>query len=159
MQGVFRFVVFCIFFAFGLSSLGLSIICGDLVSYYSYKGLLTASQTNIDKLKSLNDDYDALLSQLQQDPNLFNRIARVTFGTEPGDDQTISPRARPEELSAARSALAKKIAESADESRLPKWLLRIKQPQRRVALFLAGSVLIIISIIFFGPVSRPSESD
>jgi hypothetical protein len=151
-----RFFLFCIFFAVGLSAMGVSIICNDLISYYSYKGLLTASQANIDKLKSLNDDYDALLEQLHQDPNLFRRIARVTFGTEPENNETISPKARPEELSAARASLSKKIAQQSAESRLPNWLLRIKQPHRRVALFLAGAVLIIISFIFFGPVSKPS---
>jgi hypothetical protein len=155
-----RFLFFCFFFAAGLSALGVSIITNDLVSYFSYKALLENSQVNTEKLKSLNDDYDTLLNQLRHDPNLFNKIARVTFGIESKDKQTISPKARPEELYAAKETLAKKIAQTqVEEKQLPNWVSRIKQPHRRIALFLAGSVLIIISFVYFGPVRKAAGQE
>ena len=158
MQGLMRFLVFCTCLAIGLSALSLVILYDDLVAYYSYKASLKAAEANIDKLKILNDDYDALLEQLKNDPNLLKRIYRVTFGDESEDEQAVYPRPRPEELYAARAALAERIAQQETETNLPDWMERIKHPRVRIALFLSGTALIIISFIFFGPVRQKKES-
>lgn len=159
MQRVVSFFLFCVFFAIGLSGLGLSVLCDDLVSFYSGREVLRAVEASSEKLRSLNEDYDILLEQLRDDPNLLERVARVTLGSGLEDSNAVYPKARPEELVAAREALARDSEVSADV--LPQWLERIREPRRRLVLFLSGSVLILIAFIFFGTVkteiTRKSE--
>jgi hypothetical protein len=154
MQGIIRFLIFCIFFTIGLSALGLSILCDDLVSYYRSKDMLNAVEASNKKLHSLKEDYDVLLEQLRANPGLLRRAARVTRGSAAGDANAIYPRATAEELAAARAALTRDSDKANSEVMLPEWLERIRQPRRRFGLFLSGASLILIAFIFFGPTRK-----
>lgn len=154
MQSAIRFFLFCVFFVVGLFGLGLSILSDELVSYYQSRQDLKAVETTNDKLRSLNEDYDVLLEQLRDDPNLLERVARITLGFGQEDSEAVYPKARPEELAAARAALTKQIEQSSEEVRLPKWLNRLKEPRRRIGLFMAGAAVILVAFIFFGPTRK-----
>lgn len=156
MQGIIRFFIFCVFFAIGLSALGLSILCDDLVSYYRSRDMLNAVEASNEKLRSLDEDYDVLLEQLRGNPDLLERAARVTLGSAAGDINAIYPRATAEELAAARAALMGDSDKESEEVMLPEWLERVKQPRRRFGLFLSGAALILIAFIFFGPIRKIS---
>ena len=104
MQGrkVIQAVFFFLFFSIGAASLSSSVLSNDLVQYYQNKQLLKAAQESLDRLKSLNSDYDILLERLKEDPNLVvERLAPVTLGTEREDANTVYPKARSQQLAAA----------------------------------------------------------
>lgn len=148
-QKVIRAILFVVFFSIGATALTGAILCDDLHAYYQNKLLLKTSQVAADKLESLNTDYDILLEQLQQDPNLAERIAPATLGTESESADTINPSAKAEQLAAARKALTKSPNQQLSVSEIPEWLTRCSEPRRRIALFLAGAFLIIISFVWF----------
>jgi len=151
-QSILRTLLFVIFFGIGAAALGVSILCVDLLRYYTNRQLLAAAEESLRRLESLNTDYDALLQQLQKDPNLVKRIGPAVLGTEPEDEETIYPKVTPQQLAAARRALT----EGPNQPRfigaplVPGWISRCSEPPQRVILFLAGAFLVLISFIWFG---------
>jgi len=159
MQNVIRTILFTFFFSSGTASIAGSILCDDLVQYYRNRQLLKAAQQYLDRLKSLNTDYDGLLRQLQTDPNLVKRIAPAALGIEPEDANTVYPRATARQLAAARKALAEAPSRYQTEPTMPAWLMRLREPRRRIMLFIAGASLILISFICFAPAGiKPQKS-
>ncbi|MFB0551744.1 MAG: hypothetical protein ACETWQ_00385 [Phycisphaerae bacterium] len=156
MQGrnVIRTILFVIFFSIGAASLGISILCDDLVQYYRNKQLLRVTQQSVERLKSLNTDYDVLLEQLEKDPNLVKRLAPATLGTEPEDANAVYPRATDEQVAIIKNSLKRDSNEQSAGPALPQWLTRCSEPRRRMTLFVAGSVLILISFTCFAPVKQ-----
>jgi len=152
---VFLFVVF---FSIGAGALSGSILCADLLRYYHDRELLEAEK-ELSQLKSLNADYDALLEQLEKDPNLIKRIAPATLGMEHNDVDTIYPKATAEQLAAARKALTEEMGLNTTDATLPAWLTRCKEPRRRIMLFFAGAGLILVSFIFFGPAKEKNREE
>jgi hypothetical protein len=156
---VIRTILFVIFFSIGAASLGVSILCDDLVQYYRNRQLLRVTQQSVNRLKLLNTDYDILLEQLKKDPNLVKRLAPATLGTEPEDANAVYPRATPEQLAAAHKALMEYQKDQSDAAMLPEWLTRCSEPRRRMTLFVAGSVLILISFTCFTPIKKTPKKE
>jgi hypothetical protein len=156
-QNILRTLLFIFFFSIGAAALSGSILCDDLVRYYRDKQLLRAAEESLNRLKSLNADYDVLLRQLEQDPNVIKRIARATLGTGPTDANTVYPKATTEQLDAARKVLTVATKEQPPEPAIPDWIMRCSEPPRRTVLFLAGAFLILISFIWFGPAKDSSR--
>jgi len=157
MQGrkVIQAVLFFLFFGIGAASLSSSILCDDLIQYYQNKQLLRTAQESLERLESLNTDYDVLLERLEEDPNLvIDRLAPATFGTESEDPNTVYPRARSRQLAAARKALMEESNGQSAEAAMPQWLRRCSEPRNRMLLFISGVVLVLISFVSF----RPSSS-
>ena len=145
-------VLFFLFFSIGAASLSSSILCDDLIQYYQNKQLLRAAQGSLDKLESLNADYDVLLERLKEDPNLIvERLAPATFGGEPEDPNTVYPRARSRQLAAARKALMEESNSRPARADMPQWLKRCSEPRNRILLFVSGVVLVLISFVCFRP--------
>jgi hypothetical protein len=97
MQGrkIIQMILFFLFFGIGAASLSSSILCDDLIQYYQNKHLLRMADESLERLKSLNADYDVLLKRLKEDPNLIvERLAPATLGTKANDPNTVYPRAR-----------------------------------------------------------------
>jgi len=153
-QNVIRTVLFVLFFSSGAASLGSSLLCDDLVRYYRNKQLLRAAEQYLNKLKSLNTDYDVLLGQLEKDPNLIKRIAPATLGVEHNDVDTIYPKVTPEELDAVRRVLTEDLKQQPPKPEVPGWIVRCSEPLQRIILFLSGAFLILISFICFGRVKE-----
>ena len=77
-QKIIRAVLFVLFFGVGVASLSSSILCEDLAHYYQNKQYLKESQESLNRLRSLNTEYDVLLEKWEQDPNLVvKRVARA----------------------------------------------------------------------------------
>ncbi|MCK4753221.1 MAG: hypothetical protein KAS75_07225 [Planctomycetes bacterium] len=153
-QNILRLFLFILFFSIGAAAFSAAILCGDLYRYYHSKQLLEASRRSLDKLESLNADYDALLNQLRKDPNFIERIAAATLGTEPKGTDTVYPKTTAEQLAAARKALTENSKQETIKSMIPKWVERCNKPYRRAILFLAGACLILISFMWFGSVAQ-----
>ena len=151
-QDFIRALLFVIFAGVGVASLGGAILCEDLLAYYNNKTLLETIQLSAGRLESLNDDYDALLRHLEKDPNAVKRIAPATLGVDIGGDDanTIYPRATAEQLAAAKFALAENSKKTSTPT-IPEWIIRCCESRRRMAIFLSGAFLILISFICFGP--------
>lgn len=156
-QNFIRVILFILFCGIGLAVLAGSVLLDELIGYYADKAQVQDQIKHTEKLKSLNADYDVLLDQLKNDPNFAQRIAAVTLGTSHGDANTVYPKATPEQLAAARKALAKKT-DIAQEPAVPDWLVRCREPGRRILLFSAGGFLILLSFICFGPLKEVSQT-
>ncbi len=154
MQGrkVIQAVFFFLFFSIGAASLSSSILCDDLIEYYQKKQFLREAQESLDRLESLNTDYDVLLERLEEDPNLvIDRLAPATLGTESEDPNTVYPRATSRQLAAARKALIEESNREPAEAAMPEWLSRCSEPRNRMLLFISGVVLVLISFVCFRP--------
>jgi hypothetical protein len=153
-QSTIRKVLFAVFFTVGATVACLAALAGDLMEYYSSKQQLVWTQRRVELLEQLNADYEALLDQVHQDPNLVKRTAPAILGTWPQEPNTAHPAARPEELLAAQQTLF--VAEQPREERpaVPEWVVRCNRPAYRWALFLSGAGLVAVAFICFGP-QRP----
>lgn len=162
MQGrkVIQAVLFILFFSIGAASLSSSVLFDDLILYYQNKQFLRAAQKSLDRLKSLNADYDVLLERLEEDPNLVvERLAPATLGTEHEDANTVYPRARSRQLAAARKALMEESNGQSAEAPMPQWLKRCSEPRNRILLFISGVVLVLISFVCFRPAQQAYEKE
>ena len=155
-QGIVHFLLFMVFFSIGAAALGGAVLCDDLIFYCQNQQLVKDAERSLERLESLNSEYDALLEQLESDPNLLKRIAPATLGTEPEDPNAIYPKARARELALARKALVAQAGEGPPEEAVPYWLQRCSEPQRKLGLFVAGAGLVLISLVFFIP--KPQRS-
>jgi hypothetical protein len=158
-QKAIRIILFLAFFSIGAAALGGSVLCDDLVRYFQNKQFLEGAQRSLDRLKSLNADYDALLSRLQEDPNLVKRIAPATLGAEHEEPNAIYPRATAAQLAIARKALAKVTGPDPTAPAMPEWLVRCREPRRRTTLFIAGTSLVLVSLLCFGPLKPTPKPD
>ena len=162
MQGrkVIQAVFFFLFFSIGAASLSSSVLCDDLIQYYQNKQLLRTAQESLERLESLNTDYDVLLERLEEDPNLvIERLAPATLGTEPNDPNTVYPRATSRQLAAARKALMEESNDQSAEAAMPQWLKRCSEPRNRILLFVSGVVLVLISFVSFRPAQKAFEKE
>jgi hypothetical protein len=153
-QSIFHLLLFVVFFSIGAGALGVAVLCDDFVQYCRNKHLVREAEASVQRLKSLNADYDGLLEQLENDPDLLKRIAPVTLGTQPDDPCAIHPRARAEELAVARRALVEQAGQEQTETPIPGWLQRCSEPTKRIVLFIAGAGLVLISLVCFAPEER-----
>ena len=154
MQGrkVIQTVLFFLFFSIGAASLSSSVLCDDLIQYYQNKQLLRTAQESLERLESLNTDYDILLKRLKEDPNLIiDRLAPATFGTVSEDPNTVYPRAKSRQLAAARKALMEESDRESAEIEMQQWLRRSSEMRNRILLFISGVVLVLISFVCFRP--------
>jgi len=88
-QGIFQLLFFAVFFSVGAAALGGAVLCDDFIQYCRNTSLLQEAEASVKQLESLNGEYDALLQELEKDPELLKRIVPVTLGTEPNDPNTV----------------------------------------------------------------------
>jgi hypothetical protein len=157
-QNIIRTLLFAVFFSIGAAAMGVSILVDDLLRYYHNRQLLEAAQKNLQRLESLNIDYDAQLQRLKTDASFVKHIAPAIVGSKPADTNAIYPKATAEQLAAAQQLLSEDLAHQPIEPTIPKWLRRCSHPVRRTALFLAGASLILISFVSFSPVKEASPN-
>ncbi len=146
-----RTILFIIFFIVGVVAVATSCLFPDLVKYYRDRQILHSLEESITKLESLNEKYDLLLQNIEKDPNLLSRVAPAVLGAEPLDANAVYPKVTAAELESAKAALEdiSQIKESAPE--IPNWLIRLSEIRRRIALFIAGTALVLLSFVCFGP--------
>lgn len=148
-QDVVHFLLFVVLFSIGAVALGGAVLCDDLILYCQNKQRIEDAEQSLERLASLSDEYDALLANLQSDPNLLKRIAPATLGTEPEDPNVVYPRVKAKELAVARKTLLEQSERESTGPVVPKWLERCSEPRRKMGLFIAGAGLILISLVFF----------
>ncbi|MBL7107098.1 MAG: hypothetical protein ISS77_05785 [Phycisphaerae bacterium] len=149
-----RSVFFAIFFTIGSAAIVAAILSNELLEHYKNCQLLKNSILTRDKLKGICDDYDVLLEQFENDPNIIDRITTVQLGTERNDPNTHYPKAAAEDILLIKKALQEFEKQTSDEQLAPQWLTRSTEPKKRLTLFVAGSFLILTSLICFGTPKR-----
>lgn len=148
-QKILRTILFAVFFCIGAVGLSVSVLCEDLLRYYRNSAALNNAEETLERLKSLNEDYEALLQQLSQDPNLLKRVVAITLRNTTPEPNTVYPDVTPEQLEAARQALMEDAGNKTDQPITPFWLQRSSKQPQRTALFIAGAFLIVISFVCF----------
>jgi len=156
-QNVIRTLLFIVFFGIGAAAMAASALYDDFVRHYRHKHYLNQAERLTAKLESLNDDYDALLMRLEDDPNLIKRLAPAALGADHIDPNTIVPRATAWELAEANKALARIAEAEPNEPAMPPWLERCREPNQRLYLFAAGAALILVSFVCFGRLKNPDD--
>lgn len=153
-----RAILFTIFFSVGALGLALAMLADEFVAAYKSRASLERNVESLAQLELLIDDFQALTEQLQADPNMVQRVAAVTLGTDPNDPNTAYPHAQAAELEAARQAIEDTEEPQTDDV-LPEWLERITEPSRRWALLLAGGFLVLLSFMLFARKGEPGRRD
>ena len=153
-QNVTRTLLFVVFFSIAAASLTISVLCDDLLRYYENKNLLKVAGQSLNRLESINADYDALLDGIEKDPELLKRIAPATLGAEHPDPNAIYPKVKAEQLAAAKKALSEDVKQRQAEPQIPRWLNRCSQPRHRAALFVVSAALIVVSFTCLRPAKR-----
>jgi hypothetical protein len=148
-QKILRTILFAVFFCIGAVGLSVSVLCEDLLRYYRNSAALNNAEETLERLKSLNEDYEALLQQLSQDPNLLKRVVAITLRNTTPEPNTVYPEVTPEQLEAARQALMEDAGNKTDQPITPFWLQRSSKQPQKTALFIAGAFLIVISFVCF----------
>ena len=159
MQNFVRTLLFVVFFSVGAAAVAASALYSDFVRHYRNKHYLNQAKRLTLKLESLNDDYAAALMRIEEDPNIIKRLAPAAMGVENIDPNTVSPRATPQDLAAAKKALARIVEAEPNEPPIPQWIERCREPKQRTYLFAAGAALILVSFTFFGIVRKPEEEN
>ena len=159
MHSFLKTTAFIVTFTVGAGTIGLCALCNDLLLYHhNRRGLALLEQDN-DSLRSLNRVHDALLERIDSDPNMIRRIAPAVLGMKPEDPNVYYPSAGSRELAAAEQTLSRHNQSRRSIPVLPAWLVRVSEPRRRTALFLAGGVLVLVSFTCFGLVkSDPGQT-
>lgn len=148
-----------IFFSVGLGAFAFSMLMDVLLGKYTLERKLARVQKNNEILRKLISDYETVLMQIKNDPNIYKRIAPAVLGTEPADPNTAYPKATAEQLAAVRKALTEDLDRGFTGPAVPRWLVRCNQPYRRIILLLAGAFLIIISFMCFSSAKQSARND
>ena len=150
MHSFVKTTAFIVTFTIGSGAIGLCALCNDLLLYHHNRRGLALLEQDKDSLRSLNAVHDAVLERIDSDPNMIRRIAPAVLGLKPEDPNAYYPSAGSRELAAAEQTLSRHDRSKPSIPALPAWLVRVSEPRRRAALFLAGGVLILVSFSCFG---------
>jgi len=159
VRNTIRTILFVVMFSIGATALGAAILLDDIVRHYQSKEVLRQQREYSEKLRSLNDDYDALLRLIEDDPNSLKRIAPAAVGADPMDPNAVYPRGTAEALAAAKKALAEEVEVQPAKPTMPAWITRVREGDRRLILYFAGAILIIISLTCFSPIRPLKDED
>ena len=158
MNNFVRLILFVIFFSIGSAVLAAAVLVPDLVRYYQYRQVLHSAEKSVEELELLNEKYDTLLKNIEEDPNLLSRVAPVIMGSDFNEPNAVYPEATAEELEFVRQALQDLQPKDPNEVVVPGWLGRCSQSNMRLAMFLCGAALVLVSLTCFGPAQNNDES-
>lgn len=144
-----RSAAFIGFLGIGAAAMSLAFLTDDLVRYYNRKAQLAYAQQMANWLEQLNNEYQLLISQLQQDPNILKRVAPAVLGIWPSEPNTAYPQANPQDLLAARQTFLLRRPVPQRPVEIPLWLQRCQRPVYRWAIILLGAGLVLVSFIWF----------
>ena len=143
---------FCIFFAAGLGSISLSILCDEINCYYETQRALEQIKVDNLAMKDKIADYDDQIALIINNPKVLERIKGITLGKEFVQEDTAFPLADSGTLNKAKSAVSGVSKEEKIATMAPPWLEKIRQFRSRTTLFISGAALILICFAFFGPI-------
>jgi len=146
-----RFILFAVFFLIGAGAIVLSILTDpELKEYCQSRAALAQIRQQNEKIADLTSQYETLISKIESNPELLERLIPLTFGRQPKTGTAVAPSAN-QPLQVQTEELLDRIKNTPAENKpFPVWLARILERKNRQGLFLAGAGLILITFIFFG---------
>jgi hypothetical protein len=150
MNKLVSLFLFVIFSAIGLAAILTAVMAPEIKVYYHNRISVNNAKKSLDKLSSINEDYDVLIDKLHNDPNFAKKAIPAVLGVHPNHPNTAYPKAQNRQLKAAVESLYENTDPNGD-SKIPAWLKRCSKPKIRWTLFFCGAGLVIISLMsFFG---------
>ncbi len=122
----------------------------ELTTYYYNRAVLAQIEAQNEKIQDLTEQYAAQVKLIESDPNILQRFSATTFGHKPLTDETAFPEASGNVLRDETEQILRRDEASGPVEPTPEWLAHILQPKIRLALFLTGCGLVLITFIFFG---------
>lgn len=151
-SAILRFVLFCIFFSVGAGAIALSILAGEIETYYENRRTYAQTMEMNEKIEKLIAEYEAQIEEIEKNPEILKKLERITFGAVEGEEGSEHPRAAVEQLAAARAALMEEMESKREDRIIDKWVGRIVETKARMRLFFAGAGLVLVTFMFFGTV-------
>ena len=102
---IIRAILFCIFLAVGIGAIAFSIIVGEINEYYTSRDALVKLEADNERLKKLSTEYDLQIEQATADPEILERLKRVTLGEQPESEDTVYPKASRQDIAAAEAVM------------------------------------------------------
>jgi hypothetical protein len=151
---LWRTVLFCLFAGAGFVALTVSILAGELLDLRLYGLEIQKAEQLNQRLQKLTAQYEAVIKQIEDDPNILSRLAGVSLGIEPNTADTAFPRVPEYERLVAEKILLEQLQTKAARPSPPNWLLRINHPWSRTIMFICSAGLIIVSFVCFGTLKK-----
>jgi hypothetical protein len=151
-----RAILFCIFLGVGIGAIVFSIVVGEISEYYTSSDALIHLEADNEKLKKLSAEYDLQLAQASSDPEILERLQRVTLGEQPESEDTIYPKASRQDMAAAEAVILAGQQTVQHDDPFRKIVDRCMQENIRLSLFLAGMGLVLLTFLFFST-KRPKR--
>jgi hypothetical protein len=149
-------VFFCLFVGAGLAALTASILTDELLELYLYKLEIKKNEKTNQRLQKLTAEYESVLKQIADDPNILARLAGVGLGAEPNSVDTAYPKV-PEHTRLAAEKILRGQQSDIEAPSPPAWLTRCNKPLPRMIIFFCSVGLIIVSFICFGTKKQPTD--
>ena len=149
---ILRYLLFCVFFFAAASAIAISILAGELATYYNNRQLQKKILDDNARINRLISRYDAQIQQIKAEPNILSMLQPITFGSQPQGEEIAFPTASTEQLIAASQALLEDLQneKQISDSNINRWIQRITNAKNRRTIFISGAALMIITFIFFG---------
>jgi len=141
IQNLIKTWLFIIFFSAAAITLAIAMLTDELMTYAKNKQLLNKQLAVSQKLQSINNDYDALLKQISQNPNLLDRVTKTVPQND--DPNMLYPAATDQQLLKTETLL-QKLNQKKPEA-IPIWLQRCSNKKNRAILFVCGALLATIA--------------
>ena len=155
-----RYLAFCVFSAIGISAIAVSILIEpELADYYRNKELLKENEAANEEIKSLISEYEAQIELIKKNPEVLERLKKVTLGEEKGDEGSVYPEITDSGLAQATAALFEDLKAHKTKPMVPQWIQRCREPDNRKVLFGAGAGLILVGFVFFGTTQQKDLTD
>lgn len=146
-----RFLLFLVFFVIGASAMVLSILAEpELTTFYYNRAVVAQIEAQNEKIQDLTAQYAAQVRLIESEPNILQRFSATTFGHLPQAAEAALPETGNGVLRDETDRILYRDAALQPAETTPAWLAHILQPQIRLALFLTGGGLVLITFIFFG---------
>jgi len=146
-----RFLLFTVFFLAGAFAIVLSMLARpELYDYYQSRAALEQIHAQNKRIVDLTEQYAARIALIESNPDILSRFSISTFGRKPEAPDTVFPPEASEKLKAETEKILKAETAPSPVEPLPGWMHRIIRASTRMALFLAGAALIMVTFIFFG---------
>ncbi len=142
-------ILFVVFFGAGICSVFFSILCDEILNYYQIKISREQTAATIEEIVEMDRQTSELVKDIEENPEIVERLGPLKFGTEPNHPNAIEIHLRESELREVQEIIEQKRLTNQSQTEIPLLVKRCVDPTIRQILFFAGSGLILVSFSCF----------